>query len=58
MQVDGQERKEELMDPQNQKVLSESKSADVCYQHSGTHLCELGWQVDGFPINKVAFLEL
>lgn len=58
MQVDGQERKEELMEPQNEKLLSESKSADVWYQLSGTHLYELGWQLDRFLITKIGFLEL
>lgn len=56
--MDRKGKKSFLLEPQNQKVLSESKSADVCYQHSGTHLYELGWQVDRFPINKVGFLEL
>lgn len=52
------DRKGEFMEPQNQKVLSESKSADVCYQHSGKHLYELGWQGGRFLITKVGFLEL
>ena len=45
------------MEPQNQKLLSESKS-DVWYQHCGTDLYELSWQVGSFFITKAEFLEL
>ena len=57
MQVDGQERKEELMESQNQNPLSEPRSADVWRRHSDTHLYELDWQVDRFLMTKVGFLE-
>lgn len=58
MQFDRQERKEELAESQNQKLLSEFKSADVWYQHSATHLYELGCHVDRFLITKVGVFEL
>lgn len=45
------------MEPQNQKLLLESKS-NVCYQHCGANLYELSWKVDRFLITKVGFLEL
>lgn len=48
IQVDGQERKEELKEPQSQSPLSESKSIDVYHQHSDAHSGDLGWQVDRF----------
>lgn len=58
MQVDKQERKDELMEPQKQNPASGSRSAEVWHRQSGTNLCELGWQVDRFLITKVGFLKL